>query len=113
MPSAAMVSPMTEPPKKATASALSRPRVRAACAVRTLALVAAFIPTNPASIEHIAPEMKASAVREPMPSESRTATTTMNQTRIEYSLRRKVMAPLSIASAISVMEPLPAGWATT
>src|SRR3970040_363592 len=113
MPSAAMVRPMTEPPKKATASALSRPTVRAACAVRTLALVAAFMPMNPASMEQTAPEMKASAVRVPMPRESRTATTTMNQTRIEYSLRRNAIAPVSIASAISVMRPLPAGWATT
>jgi hypothetical protein len=113
MPSAAMVRPITEPPKKATASALSRPTARAACAVRTLALVAAFMPMNPASIEQIAPETNASAVREPMPAESRTATTTMNHRRIEYSLRRNAIAPLSIASAISVIRPLPAGWATT
>src|ERR1700693_3633872 len=113
MPSAAMVRPITEPPKKATASALSRPTVRAACAVRTLAWVAAFMPMNPASMEQTAPEMNASAVRVPMPRESRTATTTMNQTRIEYSLRRNAIAPVSIASAISVMRPLPARWATT
>src|SRR5712692_8888363 len=113
MPSAAMVRPITEPPKKATASALSRPRVRAAWAVRTLAFVAAFMPMKPASMEQTEPEMKASAVRVPMPRESRAATTTMNQTRIEYSLRRNAIAPVSIASAISVIAPAPAGWATT
>src|SRR3989304_1678874 len=113
MPSEAMVRPPPAPPKTAPARALSRPTDRAACAVRTLALVAAFMPMNPASMEQTAPEMKASAVRVPMPRASRTATTTMNQTRIEYSLRRNAIAPVSIASAISVMRPLPAGWATT
>src|SRR3990170_2484815 len=79
-PSEAMVRPITEPPKKATASALSRPTVRAACAVRTLALVAAFMPMKPASMEQTAPEMKASAVRGPMPRESRTGARTGRDT---------------------------------
>ena len=113
MPRAAMVSPMTEPPKKAMASALSRPLLRAASAVRTLALVAAFMPMKPASIEHSAPDTKARAVRGPMAIDRRTATTTMNPTRIEYSRRRKAIAPVWMAPAISIMAPEPAGWATT
>ena len=52
---------MTAPPEKATSKALLRP-VRAAFAVRTLALVATFMPINPANAEQIAPTTKESAI---------------------------------------------------
>src|SRR5262252_2746548 len=113
MPRAATVSPMTEPPKKATACALSRPMLRAASAVRTFALVAAFMPTKPASMEQSAPATKASAVYRLMARERNTATTTMKAARIEYSRRRKAMAPVCMAAAISVMALEPRGCAAT
>ena len=53
--------PITEPPVKETANALER-LVLAACAVRTLALVATSIPIKPASAEKTAPIIKASAI---------------------------------------------------
>ena len=46
--------PMTLPPAKATSRALPNP-VRAALVVRTFALVATFMPMNPAIAEHKAP----------------------------------------------------------
>ncbi len=49
--------PMTEPPAKATSSALPR-LVRAALVVRTLAFVATRIPMKPASAELMAPIRK-------------------------------------------------------
>ena len=54
-------SPITEPPPKDTASALLR-LVRAACAVRTLALVAIRIPIKPASALKNAPIINATAI---------------------------------------------------
>ena len=47
-------SPITEPPAKATSRAVPK-LVRAACVVLTFALVATFIPMNPAKAEQIAP----------------------------------------------------------
>jgi hypothetical protein len=53
--------PITEPPANDTSSALGS-EVRAACAVRTFALVAIFIPTKPAAAEKTAPRMKATMI---------------------------------------------------
>ena len=75
---------MTLPEEKAT----RRPRFRlslAACAVRALALVAIFIPINPASMEKIPPVRKAKGVTfesifppEPKAMTSRRTNTTAN-----------------------------------
>ncbi len=61
-PSAATDSPMTDPPKKATRSALLCPDSLAAAVVRTLARVAAFMPKKPAATELNAPVTYAKAV---------------------------------------------------
>ena len=53
---------MTSPPLKATPSASPR-LVRAALAVRTLALVATFMPKKPASALHPAPTAKLRAIQ--------------------------------------------------
>ena len=55
-PSAATASPMTEPPSKAMRSARAWPLLRAASEVRTLALVAAFMPKSPARMEQPPPK---------------------------------------------------------
>lgn len=49
--------PITVPPRKDTFNACAR-LVRAACVVRTLALVAIFIPINPAAAEKKQPVTK-------------------------------------------------------
>ena len=54
-------SPITLPPENATLSA-SLNELRAACVVRALAWVAAFIPMNPAAIERIDPIQNATAI---------------------------------------------------
>ena len=56
----ATVSPITDPPKKATESAWAGPSFLAARVVRTFALVAVYIPMNPAIEEERAPRKKAS-----------------------------------------------------
>jgi hypothetical protein len=53
--------PITEPPANDTSSALDR-LVRAACAVRTLALVAMIIPIRPATAEKRAPIRNAAMI---------------------------------------------------
>ena len=53
--------PMTDPPVNETFSAFAR-LVRAACVVRTLALVAMFIPTHPAKADKKAPNTKEMAI---------------------------------------------------
>src|SRR5262249_54753801 len=68
---------------------------------------------KPASMEQSAPTTKASAVYRLMARERITATTTMKAARIEYSRRRKVMAPVWMAAAISVMALEPRGCAAT
>ena len=52
---------MTEPEEKATRSPLLR-LSEAACAVRALELVAIFMPTKPANMDHTPPVMKAKGV---------------------------------------------------
>ena len=108
-PRLATVRPMTAPPLKATERAwLSLPR-RAASAVRTLALVAACMPMNPASMERNAPHRKATPVSQRTPQTSRPNTTAMKTRRMEYSRRRNTMAPSWIASEISRMRSVPTG----
>ena len=58
--------PMTAPPENATSSAGAMP-IRAAAVVRTLALVATFIPIQPAAAEEAAPTTKAPAICQPRP----------------------------------------------
>ena len=53
--------PITLPPVKETFKALLK-LVRAACAVRTFALVATFIPINPANALKKAPSINATAI---------------------------------------------------
>ncbi len=53
--------PITAPPVKDTFKALAR-EVLAACAVRTFALVATFMPIYPASAERKAPSRKEMAI---------------------------------------------------
>ena len=59
-PSPTTPSPITAPPEKATSKALPN-EFLAAFVVLTLALVATFIPINPASAEQIAPTIKDTA----------------------------------------------------
>ena len=76
-PRAATHRPITAPPLKATRSELGRPPSRAATAVRTLALVAASMPSQPASEEVMAPTQKDTKVCWPRPGmNSRMAETT-------------------------------------
>ena len=53
--------PITEPPENDTFNAVLR-LVLAACAVRTLALVAIFIPIKPAKADNTAPIRKAMTI---------------------------------------------------
>jgi hypothetical protein len=108
-PSAATVSPMTEPPKKATERAAAAPCVCAAVVVRTLARVAVYMPKKPASIEHTAPVKKAIIVYRPRLQKSNAATTTTKPARIVYSRFRKTIAPRWMASPIRVTFSSPAG----
>ncbi len=71
----ATVSPMMEPPKKATDSAAAAPSVWAAVVVRTLALVAVYMPIQPASADDRAPTTKAITVSTPSETQSSTAST--------------------------------------
>ena len=93
-PRLATESPMTAPPLKATRSALACPSDRAASLVRVLDMVAASIPNNPARIEQIPPNKYATAVFQLSARPSRTATTTRNGKRYEYSRFRNVIAPV-------------------
>ena len=61
-PSAATLTPITEPPLNAIDSALAMPPSFAPWQALTLLLVAASIPRSPASIEQIAPARNARAV---------------------------------------------------
>ena len=56
--------PMTVPPENATSSAGDSP-IRAAAVVRTLALVATFMPAQPAKAEADAPRTNAPAICQP------------------------------------------------
>jgi hypothetical protein len=93
----------------ATRSARAWPESRAASEVRTLALVAAFIPMKPAAVDERAPNRKAPAVSGPIAHQSRTPTISTKTASTEYSRFRNAMAPASIWSARSRMISLPAG----
>ena len=76
--------PNTAPPENATSNAAFRP-LEALCAVRTLLLVADFIPKKPAAMENSAPTTKHTAVSQPSPAMRRTANiTTMNTAKMLY-----------------------------
>ncbi len=104
-------SPITEPPANATSRPLPR-LSRAACVVRTFALVATFIPIKPARPELIAPTIKeiatiqldvtASALK------ARIAATTITKiASTRYSAFRNAIAPLAILSAIRPILSVP------
>ena len=104
--------PITAPPPKATSRALAKP-VLAALVVLTLALVATFIPMNPAKAEQIAPRMKDKAtigaepsVTEP-PQAIKTATTTTKMESTLYSAFKKAIAPSAMFSAIRAILSVP------
>ncbi len=90
--------PITEPPEKATFNALTM-LVRAAFAVRTLALVATFIPIKPDSPEAKAPHIKLnptnheefSSTSPPYPRSK--ATITPKNIKTRYSRLRNAIAP--------------------
>ncbi len=109
-PSEATARPITAPPLKAMPSARAWPLERAASEVRTLALVAAFIPKRPAAIEQLPPRMYAIAVCAPTAHASSSATMRRNGTSTMYSRLRKAMAPVSISPARSCIAAVPAEW---
>ena len=85
-PSEATARPMIEPPKKATESAAAAPSACAAVVVRTLALVAVYMPNQPAPAEDRAPAMKAQTVSMPRPdTNNRTSSTAAKMASIVYS----------------------------
>ena len=90
---------ITAPPEKATFSASLR-LVLAALVVLLLDAVADHIPINPASPEHIAPNINDKAIIpcsfELYPMNSRIATAKTKTAKTLYSLLRKAIAPLLI-----------------
>ena len=76
-PNAATESPITAPPSRATNNAFGFLPVRAACAVRTFASVAARIPQNPARSDRSDPAANAPAAPHPMKVPMRMDTTKM------------------------------------
>ena len=104
---------MTAPPKKATRSALPTPSWFAAAEVRTFALVADFMPKNPAMTEQRAPMRYAAAVGGEMAHANPAATTATATANMEYSRRRKAIAPAWICSAMAPIASLPLGWPFT
>ena len=100
--------PITEPPEKAMDRALIMPLSMAALAVRTLALVATFMPKKPASMEKPAPMTKQMPVPILMNREISAKRMAMKMTSILYSERRKALAPSAMEPAISCIRALPA-----
>ena len=99
---------MMEPPKKATDSAAAGPSVCAAVVVRTLALVAVYMPIQPAPADDRAPAMKAQIVPVPSPEKnSSTSSAKANSASMLYSRRMNTMAPEWMASAIFLMASSP------
>ena len=93
--------PITVPPLKLTCRPLAR-LVRAACVVRTLALVAMFMPIQPAKALKKAPIRKATAItqslwgtRVPLHARS-TAAIAANTPSTFHSAFRKALAPLAM-----------------
>ena len=107
-PREATASPMIDPPKKATDSAAAGPSVCAAVVVRTLALVAVYMPNQPAPAEDRAPATNAQTVSMPSPdTNSSTRSPAANRASIVYSRRMNTMAPSWMASAIFLMAGSP------
>jgi hypothetical protein len=106
-PSEATASPITAPPLKAMRSASPCPDARAASAVRTLALVAAFIPMKPAVIEANAPKKKASAVHIPIAHQRRPPTTSDEDDEHRVLTLQERHGAASIWSAMSRITSLP------
>lgn len=115
-PMDATVSPMTEPPKNATLRAAAAPCSLAAMVVRTLALVAVYMPTNPAKEEAIQPNRKAPAWSFPYSGfwkKKRAAAMTTAKSEMSMNSRfMKTMAPRWIFSAISATLPSPPDFLT-
>ena len=86
---------MMEPPKKATDSAAAGPWLWAAAVVRTLALVAVYMPIQPAPAEDNAPATKAQIVSTPNPEKnSSTSNKAANNANMLYSRRMNTIAPV-------------------
>ena len=99
---------MMEPPKKATESACAAPLLWAAVVVRTLALVAVYMPIQPAPAEDRAPATKAQIVSTPKPEKNSSASSrAANSASMLYSRRMKTIAPEWMASAIFLMAASP------
>ena len=104
--------PMTDPPVNATFKAEAKP-VRAALVVRLLALVATFIPKNPAKPEATAPTINDTEINAlesvrpefAKPKSIATAMTKMDRTR--YSAFKKAMAPSAILAPIDFIRSVP------
>ncbi len=111
-------SPITEPPVKETLRALAR-LVFAAWAVRTLALVAMFMPIQPAKAERKAPMTKAIAIIQSLCFTSvplqarRPPAITANTESTRHSALRKARAPREIYPAISCIRASPASCRAT
>ena len=106
-PIEATVRPITDPPKNATARALAEPCWFAATVVRTLALVAQYMPMNPAIEEHPAPTKNAMPSFQSFFQPTRQPMTIAKSPRITNSRFMKVIAPLWIVSPICATRPSP------
>ncbi len=83
-----MESPITAPPLKPTLRASAILPLIAAAVVRTLAFVAIFMPTNPASAEEKAPKTKEAVIRMSYWNDSSKPTTVTNNAMRMYCSRR-------------------------
>ena len=108
--------PMTAPPVNETDKAFAK-EVRAACVVRTFALVAIFIPIHPAKALNTAPMIKAMAITQSVcaatasnsadqPNKAAAITTKTPKTR--HSARKKANAPREMCPASSTIFSSPA-----
>lgn len=115
-PMEATVSPMTDPPKNATLRAAAAPCSLAAIVVRTFALVAVYMPTNPANEDAMQPNRKAPAWYLPYSGfckkNSAAAMTTAKREMSMNSRFMNTMAPRWIFSAISATLPSPPDFLT-
>ncbi len=108
--------PITVPPVKDTFKACAK-EVRAACVVRTLALVAMFMPIQPAKALKKAPMTKATAINQSVcaatwgnsaDQPNKAAAKTTNTPNTFHSARKKAKAPLEMWPANSTMLASPA-----
>jgi hypothetical protein len=89
----ATVRPIIDPPKKAIVRALAAPLSRAATAVLTFALVAAYIPTKPAKPDDKAPTKKDMAVSHPSENHKANMHIIQKIAKREYSADINTIAP--------------------